>query len=88
MQNSRENATSLGYFEAQPLLHVAPIGHFSHNLLANSTKFYLSVYAGITGATLIFTVSRSVLFAYAGLQAAARIHEHMLDAVLEVCTNS
>uniref|UniRef100_A0A5K3F1U0 ABC-type xenobiotic transporter n=1 Tax=Mesocestoides corti TaxID=53468 RepID=A0A5K3F1U0_MESCO len=49
----------------------------------NSTNFYLSVYASIIGANLLFTIFRSVLFAYAGLAAAATIHERMLDTVLQ-----
>ncbi|KAM7539602.1 hypothetical protein Aperf_G00000028759 [Anoplocephala perfoliata] len=51
--------------------------------ISNTTKFYLSVYGGIIGANLLFTIFRSVLFALAGLRAAATIHEKMLDAVLQ-----
>lgn len=53
--------------------------------ISNTTKFYLSVYGYIIGANLFFTIFRSVLFALAGLRAAAVLHENMLDAVLQVC---
>lgn len=57
--------------------------HFDASI-SNTTKFYLFVYGGIIGANLFFTIFRSVLFAFAGLQAAATIHEKMLDAILQV----
>ncbi|CDS40693.1 multidrug resistance associated protein 7 [Echinococcus multilocularis] len=56
---------------------------FANVPAAKSNKFYFSVYGGIIGANLIFTMLRAVLFALAGLQAAATIHQHMLDAVLQ-----
>lgn len=88
MEKSETNITS-------PLMHYIGAQSFRfdqscHHLyvkppVANSTRFYFSVYGGIIGANLIFTIFRAVLFAFAGLQAAATIHRHMLDAVLQVC---
>ncbi|KAL5967895.1 Multidrug resistance-associated protein 7 [Taenia solium] len=86
MEKSETNITwpSMHYIGVHSFL----LDQSYHNLfakapVANSTKFYFSVYGGIIGANLIFTMLRAVLFAFAGLQAAATIHQYMLDAVLQ-----
>lgn len=47
-----------------------------------SSHFYVSIYAGIIAANLIFTTFRALLFAIAGLAAASAIHKRMLDSTL------
>ncbi|KAG5450317.1 Multidrug resistance-associated protein 7 [Clonorchis sinensis] len=49
----------------------------------SSEGFYLSVYGGIVGGHVIATTFRAVLFALGGLAAAATIHEHALDTILQ-----
>ncbi|VDN14797.1 unnamed protein product [Dibothriocephalus latus] len=49
----------------------------------HDTSFYLMVYGGLIAANLAFTSIRAVLFAFAGLAAAANIHKSILDSVLQ-----
>nr|CUU97717.1 hypothetical transcript [Hymenolepis microstoma] len=91
MEHDVGNATtpSMVYIGAKsyPLIgalnQIAGSGFYVDASLSNATKFYLSVYSGIIGANLFFTIFRSVLFAFACLRAAAVTHENMLDAVLQ-----
>jgi ATP-binding cassette subfamily C (CFTR/MRP) protein 10 len=50
----------------------------------DSFKFYLTVYAILAGANLFFTLIRSFLFAYGGIEAAVILHRRLLDAILKV----
>lgn len=93
MQHDSGNTTtpSMEYIGAKsfPLIgalnQIAGGSFYVNGPISNTTKFYLSTYGGIICATIFFTIFRSVLFAFAGLRAAAAIHENMLDAVLQVC---
>ncbi|VUZ42719.1 unnamed protein product [Hymenolepis diminuta] len=91
MQHDSGNVTtpSMEYIGAKsfPLIgalnQIAGRDFYMYRPTSNTTKFYLSIYGGIICATIFFTIFRSVLFAFAGLRAAAAIHENMLDAVLQ-----
>ncbi|KAL5111693.1 Multidrug resistance-associated protein 7 [Taenia crassiceps] len=86
MEKSETNVTlpAMHYIGAHSFLFDHSYHHSSPKTpILNSTKFYFSVYGGIIGANLIFTMLRAILFAFAGLKAAATIHQHMLDAVLQ-----
>ncbi|KAM3176296.1 hypothetical protein ACTXT7_006791 [Hymenolepis weldensis] len=91
MQHDSGNATtpSMEYIGAKsfPLIgalkQITGGSFYVNGPTSNTTKFYLSIYGGIIGANLFFTIFRSVLFAFAGLHAATAIHENMLDAVLQ-----
>ncbi len=86
MQNEPQNETlpSVGYIGAHSFPRIGSFNNLEPEGGNSSTRFYLSVYAGIIGANLVFTVIRAVLFAFAGLAAASTIHKHMLDTVLRV----
>ncbi|KAH9493041.1 Multidrug resistance-associated protein 7 [Bulinus truncatus] len=73
-------------------------GNVSHisGLLVHSTQpwrnlttsednvvFYLEIYAGLSGANVLFTLFRSFLFAYGGLNAARVMHNDLLNAILK-----
>ncbi|VDN99848.1 unnamed protein product [Rodentolepis nana] len=91
MEHDAGNATtpSMTYIGAKsyPLIgalnQIADNGFYVDAPISNVTKFYLSIYGGIIGANLFFTIFRSILFAFAGLRAAAVMHENMLDSVLQ-----
>lgn len=47
-----------------------------------SDGFYIGIYAGIGGANAFFVLSRALLFAFASLNSAKKIHERLLHNIL------
>uniref|UniRef100_A0A0X3P018 ABC-type xenobiotic transporter n=1 Tax=Schistocephalus solidus TaxID=70667 RepID=A0A0X3P018_SCHSO len=71
---------SLVWLSDQPLSSLSTEGRPA---MEHQTGFYLVVYGGLIAANLAFTSIRAVLFAFAGLAAAATIHKRILDSVLQ-----
>ncbi|VDL90760.1 unnamed protein product [Schistocephalus solidus] len=74
------NPHSLVWLSDQPLSSLSTEGRPA---MEHQTGFYLVVYGGLIAANLAFTSIRAVLFAFAGLAAAATIHKRILDSVLQ-----
>uniref|UniRef100_H3CLC0 ATP-binding cassette, sub-family C (CFTR/MRP), member 10 n=1 Tax=Tetraodon nigroviridis TaxID=99883 RepID=H3CLC0_TETNG len=55
----------------------------SPNNSSSDLMFYLTVYASIAVANTVFTAVRAFLFAYGTICAAKRIHDRLLDRVLQ-----